>query len=113
MSERAARWASTMEGHAAPWGPTLRRAHVDSGPSVGRVAPLTRPEREEAEHRLLAPGATRSEGGGHRASAEEPDPLRTCFERDGDRILHGTAFRRLAGKTQVFIFPGDHQRTRL
>jgi dGTPase len=46
--------------------------------------------------------------------AEEPDPMRTCFERDRDRILHeATAFRRLAGKTQVFIFPQDHQRTRL
>jgi dGTPase len=44
---------------------------------------------------------------------EEPDPLRTCFERDRDRILHASSFRRLAGKTQVFVFPADHQRTRL
>jgi dGTPase len=36
-----------------------------------------------------------------------------CFERDRDRILHAPAFRRLAGKTQVFVFPDDHQRTRL
>src|SRR5690606_819725 len=36
-----------------------------------------------------------------------------CFERDRDRILHASAFRRLAGKTQVFVFPDDHQRTRL
>jgi len=35
------------------------------------------------------------------------------FERDRDRILHATSFRRLAGKTQVFVFPQDHQRTRL
>src|SRR5437763_4945034 len=103
-----------MEGHAAPSRPTLRRAHVDSGPPVGRVELLGRAEREDAEHRLLAPGATRASGAGHRAVEEEPDPLRTCFERDRDRILHGTtAFRRLAGKTQVFIFPDDHQRTRL
>ena len=49
-----------------------------------------------------------------RARPEEPDAERTCFERNRDRILHrATAFRRLAGKTQVFIFPEDHQRTRL
>ncbi|MCU1489018.1 MAG: hypothetical protein JWM85_423 [Acidimicrobiaceae bacterium] len=39
--------------------------------------------------------------------------MRTCFERDRDRIVHAKAFRRLAGKTQVFVFPADHQRTRL
>ncbi len=112
LTVRARTWASTMEGFdaAAP----ARRAHRDTGPAVGPVAPLARAEREELEHALLAPGATMSRGAGRRSVPEEPDEVRTCFERDRDRILHGaTAFRRLAGKTQVFIFPDDHQRTRL
>ncbi len=46
--------------------------------------------------------------------AEPPDPIRTCFMRDRDRILHCKPFRRLKHKTQVFIAPeGDHFRTRL
>jgi len=52
-------------------------------------------------------------GAGARVRSEEADPWRTCFERDRDRILHASSFRRLAGKTQVFVFPEDHQRTRL
>ncbi len=75
--------------------------------------PSGREERQELEDSLLAPGATRSSGAGNRLELEEPDPWRTCFERDRDRILHASSFRRLAGKTQVFVFPQDHQRTRL
>jgi dGTPase len=71
-------------------------------------------EREGLEDQLLAAHATRARGAGDRAVAEEPDHLRTCFERDLDRIHHSKAFRRLAGKCQVFVAPDDdHLRTRL
>lgn len=99
-----------MEGHA---GAAVRRAHADRASTVGPITARGREEREADEAVSLAPGATRSGGAGRRALAEAPDPLRTCFERDRDRIVHGAAFRRLAGKTQVFILPADHQRTRL
>lgn len=75
---------------------------------------LDRRAREDDEAAALAPGAARAQGAGNRAQPEQPDPLRTCFERDLDRIHHSRPFRRLAGKCQVFIAPeDDHLRTRL
>jgi dGTPase len=96
-------------GHDQP----VRLAHADSWAGTGQAVGLTRAHREEHQDAVLAPGATRAAGAGRRVNPEEPDPLRTCFERDRDRILHASSFRRLAGKTQVFVFPDDHQRTRL
>lgn len=70
-------------------------------------------ERIAAMNALLAPYATRHEGRG-RPVEEASDGLRTPFQRDRGRIIHSTAFRRLAGKTQVFVAgESDHYRTRL
>ncbi len=110
LSERALRWASTMDGYASNG---VALAHVEPGPTVDAVVACGREAREKIEDSQLVVGATRSEGAGNRLVPEEPDQYRTCFERDRDRILHSPFFRRLAGKTQVFIFPDDHQRTRL
>lgn len=61
----------------------------------------------------VGPRGVRAEDA-RRDVAEPPDPYRTAFQRDRDRILHTKAFRRLKHKTQVFISPGgDHYRTRL
>ncbi|MDQ3738203.1 MAG: HD domain-containing protein [Actinomycetota bacterium] len=110
----ANRWASTMAGHPArAAGSEVTLAHADSWSGPSSTATVDRLAREELEDARLAPLATRAIDAGHRARPEEPDPWRTCFERDRDRILHAASFRRLSGKTQVFIFPDDHQRTRL
>lgn len=69
---------------------------------------------EELERELLSPEAAHAADSQGRERPEEPDPWRTCYQRDRDRILHCKSFRRLMHKTQVFLSPGgDHYRTRL
>ncbi len=69
---------------------------------------------EEIERDTLSPNATLASASKGRETEEPPDPLRTCYQRDRDRIVHSKAFRRLKHKTQVFLAPeGDHYRVRL
>ncbi|MBQ1553457.1 MAG: deoxyguanosinetriphosphate triphosphohydrolase [Clostridia bacterium] len=68
----------------------------------------------EMEHATLAEYASFCDRSRGRAEPEEECPVRTAWQRDRDRIVHCASFRRLMGKTQVFLSPeGDHYRTRL
>src|SRR5438105_10319867 len=75
---------------------------------------LTREEFEALEDRLLAPYAMRNRRTRGRVHAETEHPFRMPVQRDRDRIIHCSAFRRLEYKTQVFVnHEGDYYRTRL
>jgi dGTPase len=75
---------------------------------------LTRQEYENLECKILAPYACKSAESRGREYPEKEHAYRTAFQRDRDRIIHSSAFRRLEYKTQVFIYhEGDHYRTRL
>ncbi len=73
-----------------------------------------REQTEEIERQTLHPKACLSSNSRGRLRKEREGEIRTCFQRDRDRIIHSKAFRRLKHKTQVFLAPkGDHYRTRL
>ena len=75
---------------------------------------LTRKQLEALERQTLAPCGFKAADSKGRVHREEEHPYRTCFQRDHDRIIHSTAFRRLEYKTQVFVtHEGDYYRTRL
>ncbi len=81
---------------------------------AGTVADAFEAQVREHEQRWLSPLAVRSYETRGRLREEDDCRLRTPFQRDRDRILHSKPFRRLKGKTQVFIDPaGDHYRTRM
>ena len=69
---------------------------------------------EQQEYMLLAPNAQKAAETKGRLYPAEENEVRTCYQRDADRILHSKSFRRLMHKTQVFLQPeGDHYRTRM
>ena len=75
---------------------------------------LDRRMMEEEEQKKLAPFASKAKESRGREYPEKEHPYRTAFQRDRDRIIHSTAFRRLEYKTQVFVnHEGDYSRTRL
>jgi dGTPase len=81
---------------------------------AGRVGDAFQARVREQEDAWLSPLAVRSYETRGRERDEEPCAMRTPFQRDRDRIVHSKPFRRLKGKTQVFIDPqGDHYRTRM
>ena len=81
---------------------------------AGTVAGAFEAQVREHEQRWLSPLAVQSYETRGRFREEDDCRLRTPFQRDRDRILHSKPFRRLKGKTQVFIDPaGDHYRTRM
>lgn len=105
-------WAATSRGVPGPAGVTLSGPR-DRLPGPGALVGVSRTDREATEDAWMSPVATRARGGGDRAAPEDPDPVRTCFERDRDRILHSRVFRRLADLNQVFRGVLPDIRTRL
>ena len=95
--------------------PSRSSSSLTSMPELaGTVADAFESHVREHEERWLSPLAVRSYETRGRLRQEEDCRLRTPFQRDRDRILHSKPFRRLKGKTQVFIDPaGDHYRTRM
>src|ERR1700730_17731750 len=72
------------------------------------------PDWLDREDQVLAPYAMRTRQSKGRRYSEDPHPYRTLYQRDRDRIVHSTAFRRLMYKTQVLVNQAsDHHRTRL
>jgi dGTPase len=84
------------------------------GMAARATAPLPLPRGDSGPARALAAYATQAQMSAGRVHDEAGCPMRTPYQRDRDRIVHATAFRRLTYKTQVFVFhEGDHYRTRL
>src|SRR5712691_7429614 len=87
---------------------------VERGPTPTALLLVDRRAQEQREDAQLAPYGMRSSRSRGRRYPEEEHPLRTCYQRDRDRVIHSSSFRRLEYKTQVFVnHEGDNYRTRL
>lgn len=106
--------ASKKQFSGQEFGKSLRNK-TGKGKSIPEVSILNiRENQEEKEYRNLSPFASHSRDSKGRARPEQECDIRTCYQRDRDRIIHSKAFRRLKDKTQVFLAAqGDHYRTRL
>ncbi|HEX6001494.1 MAG TPA: deoxyguanosinetriphosphate triphosphohydrolase [Hyphomicrobiaceae bacterium] len=94
-----------MAGSPAAYAPLPARQSPEQSRANGRDGGPARPVAAYAAHVAASAGRLNPEAG---------CPMRTAYQRDRDRIIHATAFRRLTYKTQVFVFhEGDHYRTRL
>jgi len=116
ISERSRRWAATMEGYegAADDVTVAHRdswASLDVSESASKTPGTSRNVKNSSTPRSppARPGATERGTEPAKRNRRIPDLLRARPRR----VLHSSAFRRLAGKTQVFVFPDDHMRTRL
>jgi dGTPase len=108
------RWAARVALVSAGVGTRRECQYAGAMEVIGRVADTFAERVRALEDATLSPRATRSYETLGREVGEEECRLRTPFQRDRDRIVHSKPFRRLKGKTQVFIDPeGDHYRTRM
>lgn len=113
-AERHGRWLATSHGHDDQLFDGARTPHHNGHVVTLQIGkPLSRVQRERAEDSYMRGGATRARKAGERVITEEPDPYRTCYEVDRDRITDSPQFRRLAQVKQAFLFPAPTQRTRL
>src|SRR4051812_37115271 len=82
--------------------------------TLHEMSATVRERLEQDELKAFSPFAQLSSKSAGRARPEAPCDLRPAFQHDRDKIIHAKSFRRLAGKTQVFLAPeGDHYRTRI